>query len=132
MRGRVQNPATPGFETGCYGAETETLGNYRQPNYVERVRQLADTLHRAGAVITGQLTRDRRRPAVAEASLSSPLFNNLPHVMSRDYIRWYVRSTASARPSPQGRPRRHRAATSNHDDMLEWFLSPYTNDCDDE
>jgi 2,4-dienoyl-CoA reductase-like NADH-dependent reductase (Old Yellow Enzyme family)/thioredoxin reductase len=130
VRGRVQNPVIPGFETGGYGAET--LGNYRQPNYVERVQQLADTLHRAGAVVTSQLTVIGGVPQSPGHQLSSPLYNNRPHVMSREDIQWYVDeyrfSASQARKGGLDGIELHL----NHDDMLEWFLSPYTNDRDDD
>jgi 2,4-dienoyl-CoA reductase-like NADH-dependent reductase (Old Yellow Enzyme family) len=54
VRGRVQNPLIPGFEPSGYGAETR--GNYRAPNYVERVQRFVTALHDAGATVTSQLT----------------------------------------------------------------------------
>jgi 2,4-dienoyl-CoA reductase-like NADH-dependent reductase (Old Yellow Enzyme family)/thioredoxin reductase len=129
VRGRVRNPVIPGFETGGYGAET--IGNYRQPNYVERVQELAHRLHRAGAVVTSQLTVIGGVPQSPGRILSSPLTNVRPHVMSVDDIAEYVEeyrfSASRAREAGLDGIELHL----NHDDMLEWFLSPLTNDRDD-
>lgn len=126
VRGRVRNPVIPGFETGGYGAET--IGNYRQPNYVERVRELASRLHRAGAVVTSQLTVIGGVPQSPGRVLSSPLTNARPHVMSladiAEYVEEYRFSATRAREAGLDGIELHL----NHDDMLEWFLSPLTND----
>jgi 2,4-dienoyl-CoA reductase-like NADH-dependent reductase (Old Yellow Enzyme family) len=129
VRGRVRNPVIPGFESGGYGAET--IGNYRQPNYVERVQELARRLHRAGAVVTSQLTVIGGVPQAPGRVLSSPLTNARPHVMSTadvaEYVDEYRYSAARAREAGLDGIELHL----NHDDMLEWFLSPLTNDRDD-
>ena len=126
VRGRVRNPVIPGFETGGYGAET--IGNYRQPNYVERVQELASRLHRAGAVVTSQLTVIGGVPQSPGRVLSSPLTNARPHVMSladiAEYVEEYRYSATRAREAGLDGIELHL----NHDDMLEWFLSPLTND----
>ncbi|MBM0124233.1 NAD(P)-binding protein [Pimelobacter simplex] len=130
VRGRVRNPVIPGFETGGYGAET--LGNYRQPNYVERVQELAHRLHRAGAVVTSQLTVIGGVPQSPGRVLSSPLTSARPHVMSvadiAEYVEEYRYSAERARAAGLDGIELHL----NHDDMLEWFLSPLTNDRDDD
>ncbi|WP_216849260.1 FAD-dependent oxidoreductase [Pimelobacter simplex] len=130
VRGRVRNPVIPGFETGGYGAET--LGNYRQPNYVERVQELAHRLHRAGAVVTSQLTVIGGVPQSPGRVLSSPLTSTRPHVMSvadiAEYVEEYRYSAERARAAGLDGIELHL----NHDDMLEWFLSPLTNDRDDD
>ncbi|MFJ9317688.1 FAD-dependent oxidoreductase [Pimelobacter simplex] len=129
VRGRVRNPVIPGFETGGYGAET--LGNYRQPNYIERVQELAHRLHRAGAVVTSQLTVIGGVPQSPGRVLSSPLTSTRPHVMSvadiAEYVEEYRYSAERARAAGLDGIELHL----NHDDMLEWFLSPLTNDRDD-
>jgi 2,4-dienoyl-CoA reductase-like NADH-dependent reductase (Old Yellow Enzyme family)/thioredoxin reductase len=126
----VRNHVIPGFEPHGYGAET--LGNYRQPNYVERVQQLVATLHAAGAVVTSQLTVIGGVPQSPGRRLSSPLGNNRPHVMTPADIAWYVDeyrfSAAQARRAGLDGIELHL----NHDDLLEWFLSPATNSREDE
>ncbi|MER6983664.1 NAD(P)-binding protein, partial [Streptomyces carpinensis] len=130
VRGRVRNPVIPGFETHGYGAET--IGSYRQPNYVERVQQLVKVLHDAGAVVTSQLTVIGGVPHSPGSRLSAPIYNSRPHVMTRGDIKEYVDeyrfSARQARKAGLDGIELHL----NHDDLLEWFLSPYTNDRDDE
>ena len=130
VRGRVRNQVVPGFETGGYGAET--LGNYRQPNYVERVRELADRLHRAGAVVTSQLTVIGGVPQAPGRLLSSPLTSSRPHVMTRADIAGYVAEYRYSAARAQEAGLDGIEIHLNHDDMLEWFLSPATNDREDE
>lgn len=130
VRGRVRNQVIPGFEPHGYGAET--LGNYRQPNYAERVQQLVATVHAAGTVVTSQLTVIGGVPQSPGRRLSSPLGNNRPHIMTRADIGWYVDEyrfcAAQARRAGLDGIELHL----NHDDLLEWFLSPATNSRDDE
>jgi hypothetical protein len=130
VRGRVRNPVIPGFEPHGYGAETR--GNYRSPNYVERVQGMVAALHRAGAVVTSQLTVIGGVPQAPSPRTSSPMHASRPHVMRRDEIRDYVaeyrHSASRARQAGLDGIELHL----NHDDMLEWFLSPYTNRRDDE
>lgn len=130
VRGRVQNRLIPGFEPHGYGAETR--GNYRLPNFVERVQQFVTTMHAAGATVTSQLTVIGGVPHAPSAQLSSPLYNFRPHVLSHEDIAWYVEeyrfSARQARLARLDGIELHL----NHDDLLEWFLSPYTNLREDE
>lgn len=126
VRGRLRNPVIPGFEPHGYGAEV--IGNYRLPNYVERVRELADALHAEGAAVTSQLTVIGGAPHAPSDRLAAPIYNDRPHVLNTDEIRWYVEeyrySAARAREAGLDGIELHL----NHDDLLEWFLSPHTND----
>jgi 2,4-dienoyl-CoA reductase-like NADH-dependent reductase (Old Yellow Enzyme family) len=130
VRGRVQNPLIPGFEPSGYGAETR--GNYRAPNYVERVRRFVTALHDEGATVTSQLTVIGGVPHAPSAQLSSPLINARPHVLSREDIAWYLAEyrfcARQARLAGLDGIELHL----NHDDLFEWFLSPYTNQREDE
>ncbi len=130
VRGRVRNHIIPGFETGGYGAEN--LGNYRQPNYVERVSRLAGRLHDAGAVVTSQLTVIGGVPQAPSLKLSSALGNSRPHVMTRDDIAWYVDEYRFCGEQARRAGLDGIELHLNHDDLLEWFLSPLTNQRDDE
>lgn len=130
VRGRVRNVTIPGFETGGYGAET--LGNYRQPHYVERVGEMARRLHLAGAVVTSQLTVIGGVPQAPGSRVSSPMVSSRPHAMTRadiaEYVAEYAYSAGRARQAGLDGIELHL----NHDDMLEWFLSSATNDREDE
>ncbi len=130
VRGRLRNPVIPGFEPHGYGAET--IGNYRLPNYVERVRELADALHAEGTAVTSQLTVIGGAPHAPSERLAAPIYSDRPHVLNIDGIRWYVEeyrySAARAREAGLDGIELHL----NHDDLLEWFLSPHTNDRTDD
>jgi 2,4-dienoyl-CoA reductase-like NADH-dependent reductase (Old Yellow Enzyme family) len=130
VRGRVRNRIVPGFEPHGYGAET--AGNYRSPLFVERVAGFVAAMHAEGALVTSQLTVIGGVPHAPGQELSSPLSNSRPHVMTRDDIGWYVTeygySAGQARRAGLDGIELHL----NHDDLLEWFLSPHTNHRDDE
>lgn len=130
VNGRIRNLLIPGFEPHGYSAET--LGFYRLPFFVERVQQLAEVVHRGGAVLTSQLTMIGGVPHAPSNRLSTPIYNSRPHVLSREDITWYVEeyrwSAGRARQAGLDGIELHL----NHDDLLEWFLSPHTNQRDDE
>ncbi|GAA3742300.1 FAD-dependent oxidoreductase [Spinactinospora alkalitolerans] len=130
VRGRIRNPLIPGFEPHGYGAETE--GNYRSPLFVERVRRFVSAMHAAGATVTSQLTVIGGVPHAPSQRLGSPLYNFRPHVLSRrdiaDYVEEYRFSARRARLAGLDGIELHL----NHDDLLEWFLSPHTNHRADE
>jgi len=130
VRGRVRNRIVPGFEPHGYGAET--VGNYRSPLFVERVAEFVAAMHAEGALVTSQLTVIGGVPHAPGQELSSPLSNSRPHVMTRDDIGWYVAeygySANQARRAGLDGIELHL----NHDDLLEWFLSPHTNHREDE
>ena len=130
VRGRVRNRVVPGFEPHGYGAET--IGNYRSPLFVERVAGFVAAMHAEGALVTSQLTVIGGVPHAPGQELSSPLANSRPHVMTHEDIRWYVEEYAYC--ARQARLARLDGIELhlNHDDLLEWFLSPHTNHRDDE
>ncbi|MDR7303940.1 oxidoreductase [Haloactinomyces albus] len=130
VAGRVRNRLVPGFEPHGYGAET--TGFYRLPFFVERVQQMVAAIHAAGATVTSQLTVIGGNPHTPSRQLSAPLYNSRPHVLRRDEIAWYVEeyrfSARQARRAGLDGIELHL----NHDDLLEWFLSPLTNHREDE
>ena len=70
-------------------------------------------------------------PHGASAVMSAPIINLMPHVMDQDDIDAFVREYAeSARLSMEGRADGVELHL-NHDDIHEWFLSPFTNRRDD-
>lgn len=125
ITGRIRNQFIPGFEPS--GISAETNGYFRLPHFVDRVQRATDTLHAAGAVVTCQMTMIGGFPHAPSARLSSPVTNQLPHVLTTREIAWFVReygfSAGQARQAGLDGIELH----VNHDDMLEWFLSPLTN-----
>ena len=129
VTGRVANKLIPGFEPHGYGAETK--GYFRLPFYVERIGRFVDEMHSAGAVVTTQLTLLGGVPHAPSNRRSSTLYNHRPHVLRTDEIAEFVEeyrfSAGQARKAGLDGIELHL----NHDDMLEWFLSPLTNQRDD-
>ena len=121
----VRNTLIPGFEPTGVGAAT--LGFFRLPFFVERVQAFSDTLHGHGATVSVQMVHQGGMPHGASAVMSAPVINLMPHVMDQDDIDAFVREYAdSARLSMDGRADGVEVHL-NHDDIHEWFLSPFTN-----
>jgi 2,4-dienoyl-CoA reductase-like NADH-dependent reductase (Old Yellow Enzyme family)/thioredoxin reductase len=125
VTGRIQNQFIPGFEPS--GVSAETKGYFRLPYFVDRVQWATDTLHAAGAVVTCQMTMIGGFPHAPSARLGAPVGNALPHVLTTREIAWFVEeyrfSAEQARRAGLDGIELH----ANHDDMLQWFLSPLTN-----
>ncbi|HVD62904.1 MAG TPA: FAD-dependent oxidoreductase, partial [Lapillicoccus sp.] len=121
----LRNTVIPGFEPTGVGAAT--TGFFRLPFFVERVQAFSDTLHRLGATVSVQMVHQGGMPHGASAVMSAPVINLVPHVMDQDDIDAFVREYAgSARLSLDGRADGVEIHL-NHDDIHEWFLSPFTN-----
>ena len=130
ISGHIDGQAIPGFEATGVGGFLD--GYYRLPFFVERVQQFGDTMRAAGATATAQMTMQGGVPFAPSATLSSPVWNVVPHVLTRDEIRWFVDEYAySAGRALEGRLD-GLELHFNHDDMIEWFLSPLTNKRTDE
>ena len=126
----LRNHVIPGFEPTGVGAAT--LGFFRLPYFVERVQAFSDALHAHGTAVSVQIVHQGGMPHGPSATLSAPVINLVPHVMTRADIAEFVREYAySARLSLQGRADGVELHL-NHDDVHEWFLSPYTNHRDDD
>ncbi|MEU4290897.1 FAD-dependent oxidoreductase [Kribbella sp. NPDC026596] len=121
----LRNTVVPGFEPTGVGAAT--LGHFRLPYFVERVQQFTDSLHALGTAVTVQMVHQGGMPHAPSAVMSAPTINLVPHVMTESEIAWFVREYAeSARLAQDGRADGVELHL-NHEDLHEWFLSPYTN-----
>jgi 2,4-dienoyl-CoA reductase-like NADH-dependent reductase (Old Yellow Enzyme family)/thioredoxin reductase len=130
VSGHIDGKAIPGFEATGVGGFLD--GYYRLPFFVERVQHFSDTMHAAGATASAQMTMQGGVPFAPSATLSTPVWNVVPHVLTRDEIRWFVDEYAwSAKRAQQARLDGIELHF-NHDDMIEWFLSPLTNHRSDE
>lgn len=128
--GRMRNFFITGFEPS--GISAETLGWFRLPNYIERVGAFVKRMGAHGAYVTQQMTMLGAFPHAPSSTMSAPIGNAHPHVLTVEEIRAFVGEYRYAA---------ERAAAAgvagielhfNHDDLLEWFLSPLTNRRDDE
>lgn len=121
----VANTLIPGFEPTGVGAAT--TGFFRLPFFVERIQAFCDALHRMGSAVTVQMVHQGGMPHGASPVMSAPTINLMPHVMDEDDIAAFVREYAeSARLSQEARADGVELHL-NHDDIHEWFLSPFTN-----
>lgn len=125
VTGRIQNQFIPGFEPS--GVSAETKGYFRLPYFIDRVQKVTDTLHAAGAVVTCQMTMIGGFPHAPSARVSSPVSNVLPHVLTVREIAWFVQEYKFSAGQAQRAGLDGIELHINHDDMLEWFLSPLTN-----
>ena len=125
----VRNPLIPGFEPTGIGSNAD--GFFRHPLFVERMGRYMDRLHEAGGFGTVQMVLQGGMPIAPSQTLSGYLDHAIPHRLDLDEIAWLVReygeSAALAAEAGADAIELH----SNHDDVLQWFLSPRTNRRDD-
>lgn len=130
ITGRIAHHLIPGFEPT--GMSADPVGFFRLPVWKERACAFRDAAHARGVKVAVQMTMIGNHPFTPSRRLSSPVFNNPPHVMTRQDIartvaeyRW---SAGQARDAGLEGIEVH----ANHDDVLQYFLSPMTNMRDDE
>jgi 2,4-dienoyl-CoA reductase-like NADH-dependent reductase (Old Yellow Enzyme family) len=121
----VRNPLVPGFEPTGVGASGP--GVFRHPRFVERLGAYMDRLHAAGGFGSVQFVLQGAMPLAPSNTLSGYNDHKIPHAMSADEVAWMVReygeSAALAAEAGSDALELH----ANHDDLLQWFLSPLTN-----
>jgi 2,4-dienoyl-CoA reductase-like NADH-dependent reductase (Old Yellow Enzyme family) len=125
----VRNPLIPGFEPSGIGANAD--GFFRHPAFVDRMGRYMSRLHDAGGFGSVQMVLQGGMPIAPSPTLSGYLDHAIPHRLDLDEIGWLVReygeSAALAAQTGADAIELH----SNHDDVLQWFLSPRTNQRDD-
>lgn len=121
----VLNPVPPGFEPTGLGATTVSM--FRHPDFVENEREFMRQLHELGAYGSVQFVLMGAMPLSASQTPGSFVTNQVPHAMSLDEIdalvREYRYSAERCREAGVDALEVH----SNHDDVVEYFLSPLTN-----
>ena len=126
----VRNPLPPGFEPTGVGAHGP--GFFRDSRYPGRIGELADRVHAAGGLLSVQMVLQGGMPIAPSATLSSYADHRIPHALDIDEVRWLVReygeSAAIAIDAGVDAIEIH----ANHDDLVQWFLSPLTNRRHDE
>lgn len=125
----VGNPLIPGFEPTGVGAMGP--GIFRHPRYPERLGELASRVHGAGGYLSAQMVLQGGMPSAPSPTLSGYFDHRIPHALDLDEISWliteYGESAAIAIDAGVDAIELH----ANHDDLLQWFLSPLTNRRDD-
>lgn len=121
----ANTPMPAGFEPTGIGAHGP--GFYRDPRFPERMGEFADRIHGAGGYLSAQMVLQGGMPIGPSATHSGHNSHTIAHEMSIDEIRWLVReygeSAAIALDAGVDAIELH----ANHDDVLEWFLSPLSN-----
>ena len=126
----ANSPMPAGFEptgVGAHGA-----GLYRDPRFPQRMGGFVDRIHGAGGYVSTQMVLQGGMPIGASATYSGHQSHTIAHPMTTDEVEWLVReyreSAAIALDAGVDAIELH----ANHDDILEWFLSPLTNLRDDD
>jgi 2,4-dienoyl-CoA reductase-like NADH-dependent reductase (Old Yellow Enzyme family)/thioredoxin reductase len=130
ITGHIDNLYAPGFDPVGVGARTK--GYIRLPHFRERIGQLTEAIHGAGSKLTIQLVSQGGLPNAPSPVLSTPMLNAVPHALTREEIAWYVKEFAWSAGESQAAGADGVEFHLNHDDILEWFMSPLTNRRDDE
>lgn len=125
----VRNPLIPGFEPTGVGAMAE--GTFRQPGFVPRLAEYSRRVHTAGGWSCVQMVLQGGKPTAPSPTLSGYRDHQVPHTLDAGEIAWlvaeYAESAALAADGGVDVIELH----ANHDDVLQWFLSPRTNRRDD-
>jgi 2,4-dienoyl-CoA reductase-like NADH-dependent reductase (Old Yellow Enzyme family)/thioredoxin reductase len=130
ITGHIDNLYAPGFDPVGVGARTK--GYIRLPHFRERIGQLTEAIHGAGSKLTIQLVSQGGLPNAPSSALSTPMLNAVPHALTREEIAWYVKEFSWSAGEAQAAGADGVEFHLNHDDILEWFMSPLTNRRDDE
>jgi 2,4-dienoyl-CoA reductase-like NADH-dependent reductase (Old Yellow Enzyme family)/thioredoxin reductase len=126
----VRNTHVPGFEPTGVGAQSR--GHYREPFFVDRVGRLAEAMHADETILTVQMILQGGMPHGPSPVLSGPVVNLVPHPTTRDEIDFFVEEYRHGAGQVRDAGADGVEVHLNHDDMLEWFISPLTNHRDDE
>jgi 2,4-dienoyl-CoA reductase-like NADH-dependent reductase (Old Yellow Enzyme family)/thioredoxin reductase len=126
----VRNPVPPGFEPTGVGAST--LSMFRSPNFVENEREFMRQLHELGAYGSVQFVLMGAMPLSASQTPGSFVTNQVPHAMSLDEIRALVEEYRYSAERCREAGVDALEVHSNHDDVVEYFMSPLTNQRTDQ
>jgi 2,4-dienoyl-CoA reductase-like NADH-dependent reductase (Old Yellow Enzyme family)/NADPH-dependent 2,4-dienoyl-CoA reductase/sulfur reductase-like enzyme len=121
----VRNPLPVGFEPTGVGAHGP--GFFRHPLYGERMAEFASRVHAAGGYLSVQMVLQGGMPIGSSATFSGFNDHRIAHELDLDEVRWLVAeygdSAAIAIDAGVDAIEIH----ANHDDIVQWFLSPLTN-----
>jgi 2,4-dienoyl-CoA reductase-like NADH-dependent reductase (Old Yellow Enzyme family) len=125
----VRNPLIPGFEPTGVGSNGP--GYFRHPKFVERMGEMQRRIHDAGGYGTVQFVLQGGMPIAPSATLSGYLDHRVPHVLDADEVAWLVREYGESATLAAEAGADVLELHANHDDVLQWFMSPLTNRRDD-
>jgi dimethylglycine catabolism A len=125
----VRNPMPIGFEATGVGAHGP--GFFRDPRYPERIGEFARRLHDAGAVVSAQMVQQGGMPTGPSPTFSGYADHRIAHGLDADEVQWLIREYAESAAIALGAGVDAIEIHANHDDVVQWFLSPATNLRDD-
>ncbi len=121
----VRNPLIPGFEPTGVGANGP--GYFRHPLFPERMAEMQRQIREAGGFGTVQFVLQGGMPIAPSSTLSGYSDHRIPHVLDLDEIKWLVREYGESAALAADAGAAALELHANHDDILQWFLSPLTN-----
>lgn len=125
LNGFVENLLPPGFDPAGVGSRKG--GVFRNPLFVERMGRIAADAHANGARVGTQMIMQGGMPHGPSPGLSGPVINSIPHALSRAEIAWFIREYRHSAEQALAAGLDGVELHANHDDLIEWFLSPLTN-----
>jgi 2,4-dienoyl-CoA reductase-like NADH-dependent reductase (Old Yellow Enzyme family)/thioredoxin reductase len=121
----VRNPLIPGFEPTGVGSNGP--GFFRHPMFVDRMGEYMRLLHGAGGFGSVQFVLQGGMPIAPSATFSGYSEHRVPHVLDADEIAWLIREYGESAALAAEAGADVLELHANHDDVLQWFLSPLTN-----
>ena len=122
----VRNPLPQGFEPSGVGAHGP--GHFRHPRYAARIGQFVSRLKNAGATaVTVQMVQQGGKPIAPSATFSAYDDHRIAHALDVDEIEWLVREYGESAALAVDAGGDVIEIHANHDDVVQWFLSPLTN-----
>jgi 2,4-dienoyl-CoA reductase-like NADH-dependent reductase (Old Yellow Enzyme family)/NADPH-dependent 2,4-dienoyl-CoA reductase/sulfur reductase-like enzyme len=121
----VRNPMPVGFEPTGVGAHGP--GFFRHPRYRDRLGEYLRRLHDAGAVASVQLVQQGGMPSAPSATFSGYADHRIAHSLDADEVQWLVREYGESAAIAVDVGADAIEIHANHDDVVQWFLSPATN-----
>jgi len=126
----VENTLAPGFEPTGVGARVR--GVYRLPYFHDRMRRMTDALHEHGCSASAQMIMQGGMPHGPSATTTSYVANQVSHEMSVSEIEWFVEEYGYSAERTKEAGLDGVELHANHDDLIEWFLSPSANFREDD
>ena len=125
LNGFVENILVPGFDPSGVGARK--AGVFRNPLFVERMGRIAEAAHANGAYAATQMIIQGGMPHGPSQILSGPVINLVPHALTKREIEAFATEYAYSARQAVAAGLDGVELHANHDDIIEWFLSPLTN-----
>lgn len=129
LNGFLENFVPPGFDPS--GVGSRKAGVFRHPLFVERMGRLAHEARAHGACVSTQIIMQGGMPHGPSSVLSGPVINQIPHALTRREIAQFVQEYRVSAEQALAAGLNGIELHANHDDLLEWFLSPLTNERSD-